>query len=78
VLLTVYSHCIHGHDDLLNWQIDHVLKPLSESGPCPSVETQRLGPTAQIPSAMRPWTPRRSGPQRHKVTHHGTEKKRPA
>jgi len=41
VLLTVYSHCIHGHDDLLNQQIDHVLQPFSESGPCPSVESQR-------------------------------------
>jgi integrase len=27
VLLTVYSHCIHGRDDLLNQQIDHVLEP---------------------------------------------------
>jgi integrase len=27
VLLTVYSHCIHGQDDLLNQQIDHVLEP---------------------------------------------------
>jgi len=26
-LLTVYSHCIHGHDDLLNQQIGHVLEP---------------------------------------------------
>jgi integrase len=38
VLLTVYSHCIHGHDDLLNQQIDHVLKPFPGPGPCPSVE----------------------------------------
>jgi hypothetical protein len=30
---------------------------------------------AQTPSAMRPWTPRHDGPQRNKVTHHGTEKK---
>lgn len=36
VLLTVYSHCIHGRDDLLNQQIDHVLKPFPGSGPCPS------------------------------------------
>jgi integrase len=42
VLLTVYSHCIHGQDDLLNQQIDHVLEPFLESGPCPSVESQRL------------------------------------
>jgi integrase len=38
VLLIVYSHCIHGRDDLLNRQIDHVLKPFSGPGPCPSVE----------------------------------------
>jgi len=45
VLLTVYSH---GHDDLLNQQIGHVLKPFSGSGPCPSVESQRLQPTTQL------------------------------
>ena len=27
VLLTVYSHCIHGQDDLLNQQISQVLEP---------------------------------------------------
>jgi integrase len=27
VLLTVYSHCIHGRDDLLNQQIDRLLSP---------------------------------------------------
>jgi hypothetical protein len=48
VLLTVYSHCINGRDDLLNQQIDHVLELVSESGPCPSVESQRLHPTAQL------------------------------
>jgi integrase len=42
VLLTVYSHCLHGQDDLLNQQIDHVLEPFSRSGPCPSVESQRV------------------------------------
>jgi integrase len=42
VLLTVYSHCIHGQEDVLNQQIDHVLEPFSRSGPCPSVESQRL------------------------------------
>lgn len=29
VLLTVYTHCIHGRDSLLNQQIDHVLKPFA-------------------------------------------------
>ena len=38
VLLTVYTHCIHGRDSLLNQQIDHVLEPFSGPGPCPSVE----------------------------------------
>lgn len=42
----------------------------------PTVRTDRDG--ARIPSAIRPWTPRHSGPQRYKMTHHGTEKKRPA
>ena len=41
VLLTVYTHCIHGQDHVLNQQIDHVLKPFLESGPCPSVGSQR-------------------------------------
>jgi integrase len=44
VLLTVYSHCIHGHDDLLNQQIDHVLEPFSRSGPCPSVGKPAVTP----------------------------------
>jgi integrase len=71
VLLTVYSHCIHGRDDLLNQQIDRLLEPFSGPGPCPSVESQRLHqprfrpkpavtPTtrwARTPSAMRPWLP---------------------
>jgi integrase len=42
VLLTVYSHCIHGQDDLLNQQIGHVLGLPAGRGPCPSVESQRL------------------------------------
>ena len=58
VLLTVYSHCIHGRDDLLNQQIDYVLDPLSESGPCPSVESQRLHPTAQLHGSQRLHGPR--------------------
>jgi hypothetical protein len=32
----------------------------------------------RIPSAMRPWTPQHNALQRYKVTHDGTEKKRPA
>jgi integrase len=44
ILLTVYSHCIHGQDDLLNQQIDHVLEPFSESGPCPSVRKPAVTP----------------------------------
>ena len=56
VLLTVYSHCIHGRDDLLNQQIDHVLGPSAGRGPCPSVEKPAVAPTARrgrTPSAMR-------------------------
>jgi hypothetical protein len=37
----------------------------------PTVRTDRS--RAQIPSAMRPWTPQHTGPQRYKVTHHETE-----
>ena len=37
ILLTVYSHCIHGRDDLLNQQIGQVLEPPAGRGPCPSV-----------------------------------------
>jgi hypothetical protein len=48
VLLTVYTHCIHGRDDLLNQQISRILGPAPTPGPCPSVESQRLHPTAQL------------------------------
>jgi hypothetical protein len=54
VLLTVYSHCIHGRDNLLNQQIDRVLEPSAGSGPCPSVGKPAIAPTArraQTPSA---------------------------
>ena len=37
VLLTVYTNCIHGHDDLLNQHISRVLGPPEGRGPCPSV-----------------------------------------
>jgi integrase len=53
VLLTVYSHCIHGQDDLLNQQISRVLEPFSESGPCPSVRKPAVTPdraTARKPA----------------------------
>src|ERR1700733_8349864 len=58
VLLTVYTHCIHGHDDLLNQQISRVLGPPPAPGPCPSVESQRLHPTAQLHGSQRLHRPR--------------------
>jgi hypothetical protein len=42
----------------------------------PTVHTGRPG--GWTPSAICPWTPRHSGLQRYKMTHDGTEKKRPA
>jgi hypothetical protein len=53
VLLTVYSHCIHGRDDLLNQQIDHVLEPSTRRGPCPSVPKPAVTPTAQLHGSQR-------------------------
>ena len=41
----------------------------------PTVHTDRPG--GRSPSAICPWTPRHSGPQRYKVTHDGTEKNGP-
>ena len=41
----------------------------------PTVRTDRS--RAQIPSAMRPWTPRHNGLRRDKVTHNETEKNGP-
>ena len=38
----------------------------------------RTAPWPRFPSAMRPWTPQHDGLQRDKVTHDGTEQKRPA
>jgi hypothetical protein len=64
VLLTVYSHCIHGHDDLLNQQISRVLGPPPTPGPCPSVESQRLHPTAQLHGSQRLHRPRGGDPSR--------------
>jgi len=48
VLLTVYTHCIHGHDDLLNQQIGRVLEPPEGRGPCPSGEKPAVVPTARL------------------------------
>jgi hypothetical protein len=69
----VYSHCIHGQDDLLNQQIDHVLEPFSRSGPCPSVRKPAVTPDratgadavrdASVTSPPGPPTARR--PRRH-------------
>jgi integrase len=61
VLLTVYSHCIHGHENLLNQRIDQVLEPSAGRGPSPSVGKPAVASTARrarTPSAMRPWIPR--------------------
>ena len=41
ILLTVYTHCIHGRDGLLNQQIGRALGPSARPGPHPSVESQR-------------------------------------
>jgi hypothetical protein len=48
VLLTVYTHCIHGHDDLLNQHISRVLGLPEGRDPCPSVKNQRFAPTARL------------------------------
>jgi hypothetical protein len=48
--------------------------------PWPSVESRRCTPTVKQPrrpSAICPWTPRHADIQRHKMTHAGTERKRP-
>ena len=45
--------------------------------PC-KADAPRTAPWPRFPSAMRPWTPQHDGLQRYKVTHAGTEKKRPA
>jgi integrase len=48
VLLTAYTHCIHGHDDLLNQQIGRILGPPQGRGPCPSVKKPAVVPTARL------------------------------
>ena len=64
VLLTVYSHCIHGRDDFLNQQIDQVLEPPAERGPClsvrkPAVCTDRATLWKRQRSHRPRWTRRR-------------------
>ena len=44
----------------------------------PRQAATRTAPWPRFPSAMRPWTPQHNALQRYKVTHHQTEKKRPA
>ena len=75
VLLTVYSHCIHGRDDLLNQQIGHVLGLPAGRGACPSVESQRSHRPRDGADAVRytsvdfpPGPPTARGPRRHQRT----------
>ena len=49
-----------------------------ERAPEPRQAATHTAPWPRFPSAMRPWTPQHHGLQRDKVTHDGTEKKRPA
>src|ERR1022692_4811923 len=77
--------------DLLQRHLDQIqlgtARTLSVARPClrpPSVAvretadgTHRPSWRHPRPSAMRPWTPQHNGLQRYKVTHAGTEKKRP-
>jgi hypothetical protein len=44
----------------------------------PRQAATHTAPWPRFPSAMRPWTPQHNALQRYKVTHHGTEQKRPA
>ena len=71
VLLTVYSHYIHGHDDLLNQQIGHVLGLPAGCGPCPSAEMPAVAPTARRARtpfvACPPGPPTARGPRRHQT-----------
>ena len=85
VLLTVYSHCIHGRDDLLNQQIDQVLEPSTGRGPCPSVRKPAVTPDRATawkptgrrpprPSAMCPWIPH---PPHRRPADHADAKRAP-
>jgi hypothetical protein len=64
VLLTVYSHCVHGRDDLLNQQISCVLGPPPAVGPCLSVEKPAVTPDRATPRSQRPHRPRDGHPSR--------------
>jgi hypothetical protein len=49
-----------------------------EWAPEPRQAATHTAPWPRFPSAMRPWTPQHNALQRYKVTHAGTEQKRPA
>jgi hypothetical protein len=49
-----------------------------DRAPEPRQAATHTAPWPRFPSAMRPWTPQHDGLQRYKVTHDGTEQKRPA
>ena len=49
-----------------------------EWAPEPRQAATHTAPWPRFPSAIRPWTPQHNALQRYKVTHAGTEKKRPA
>lgn len=48
VLLAVYTHCVHGHDDLLNQHISRALGPPEGRGPWPSVKKPAVCTTARL------------------------------
>jgi hypothetical protein len=56
VLLAVYTHCIHGHDDILNQQIDNAL--------CPAPAAPRTSPCRTGHGLIRHRCPRRWPPIR--------------
>jgi integrase len=76
ILLTVYTHAIHGHDQLLNQHITTALQPAGPSAEPPSGHTRRRAPpmhpacTPRIPRSPSPAvsTPaaRTSGTMQHR------------